>query len=180
MIVKTLKNILSVVFKILTLCSYNFWQGAGFESCSVAFSFFLLSFSFLFPFRFCFVCLFVLLLMFLKYIPSRAKIVFLLINNLNFHRFLQFSFLFYCNIFYKNKTVATCIACVASVSVRFRSKERGRRVKDRAKNGASKRALVSLLARPKPIIPFPGLSLLRNQTDTLATQAMHVATVLFL
>ena len=32
------------------------------------------------------------------------------------------------------------IACVASVSVRFRSKERGTRVKDRVKNGASKRA----------------------------------------
>ena len=32
------------------------------------------------------------------------------------------------------------IACVASVSVRFRSKERGTRVKDRAKNGVSKRA----------------------------------------
>ena len=29
------------------------------------------------------------------------------------------------------------IACVASVSVRFRSKERGTRVKDRGKNGAS-------------------------------------------
>ena len=33
-----------------------------------------------------------------------------------------------------------CVACVASVSVRFRSKERGKRVKDRAKNDASKRA----------------------------------------
>ena len=32
------------------------------------------------------------------------------------------------------------LACVASVSVRFRSKERGTRVKDRAKNGAMKRA----------------------------------------
>ena len=32
------------------------------------------------------------------------------------------------------------IACVASVSVRFRSKERGTRVKVRAKNGPSKRA----------------------------------------
>ena len=32
------------------------------------------------------------------------------------------------------------VACVVSVSVRFRSKERGIRVKDRAKNGASKRA----------------------------------------
>ena len=34
----------------------------------------------------------------------------------------------------------TMLACVASVSVRFRSKERGARVKDRARNGVSKRA----------------------------------------
>ena len=39
--------------------------------------------------------------------------------------------------------------CVASVFVRFWSKERG---------------------RPKPEIPFFGLSLLRNQTETLVTQ----------
>ena len=32
------------------------------------------------------------------------------------------------------------IACVAGVSVRFRSKERGTTVRDRAKNGATKRA----------------------------------------
>ena len=32
-------------------------------------------------------------------------------------------------------------------------------------------ALVSFLAGPKPRIPFLGLSLLRNQTETLATQA---------
>ena len=32
-------------------------------------------------------------------------------------------------------------------------------------------ALVSFLAWPKPKIPFLGLSLLRNQTETLATQA---------
>ena len=32
------------------------------------------------------------------------------------------------------------LACVASVSVWFRSKKRGTRVKDRAKNGARKRA----------------------------------------
>ena len=50
------------------------------------------------------------------------------------------------------------IACVASVSVLFPSK-------DRAKNG------VSFLARPKPRISFLGLSLLRNSTETLATQA---------
>ena len=54
------------------------------------------------------------------------------------------------------------VACVASVSVRFRSKERGTRVKI---------ALVSFLARPKPRIPFLGLSLLRNQAKTLSTQA---------
>ena len=63
------------------------------------------------------------------------------------------------------------LAYVASVSVRFRSKERGTRVKDCAKNGAGKRTLVSFLARPKPRIPFLGLSLHRNQTETLATQA---------
>ena len=54
------------------------------------------------------------------------------------------------------------VACVASVSVRFRSKEQGTRVK---------MALVSFLVRPKPRIPFLGLSLLRNQTKTLSTQA---------
>ena len=86
---------------------------------------------------------------------------------------------------------AMLIACVASVSVRFRSKERGTIVKDCAKNGVSKRAgsgwgrkegnaspppfhflaRVSFLARFKPRILFLGLSLLRNQTKTLATQA---------
>ena len=37
-------------------------------------------------------------------------------------------------------------------------------------------ALVSFLALPKPRIPFLGLSLLRNQTETLATQASHLQT----
>ena len=41
------------------------------------------------------------------------------------------------------------VACVASVSVRFRSKERGTRAKNCAKNG----------------------SLIRNQVEELATQA---------
>ena len=97
--VKTLKNSLWVVFKTLTLCSYNFWQGARFESCSVAFLFSFCLSLFLFRFGFCFVYLFVFLLLFVKYIPSRAKIVYLWINNLNFYRYLQF---------YTNKTVATC------------------------------------------------------------------------
>ena len=93
------------------------------------------------------------------------------------------------------------LACVASVSVRFRRKELGTRVKDRAKNGASKRGgrgwgrkvrklgfqnpRVCLQAFPSFPPPFSrfssrsisraaktGLSLLRNQTETLATQAM--------
>ena len=54
----------------------------GFESCSL-------------PFLFSFCLSLVLLLLFVKYIPSRAKIVYLWINNLNFYRFLQFSLLFF-------------------------------------------------------------------------------------
>ena len=47
------------------------------------------------------------------------------------------------------------------------------RVKDCAKNGTLFyfAALISFLPQPKPKIPFLGLSLLRNQTETLATQA---------
>ena len=45
----------------------------------------------------------------------------------------------------KRRKEIVSVACVASVSVRF--------------------------ARPKPRIPFLGLTLLRNQTETLATQA---------
>ena len=67
------------------------------------------------------------------------------------------------------------LACVASVSVRFRGKERGTRVKDRAKSGARESlfhflALVSFLARSKPKVPFLGISF---QTETLATQAIN-------
>ena len=39
---------------------------------------------------------------------------------------------------YENSVTDIKIACLTSVSVRFRSKERGTRVKDRAKIGASK------------------------------------------
>ena len=54
------------------------------------------------------------------------------------------------------------------------TKEGERESENRAKIGASKRALVLFLARPKPRILFLGLSLLRNQTETLATQAILV------
>ena len=51
------------------------------------------------------------------------------------------------------------IACVASVSVRFRSKERGTRVKDGAKNGASKWVWHSFhfsrAAKPENPVPRP-------------------------
>ena len=43
------------------------------------------------------------------------------------------------------------------------------KVKERG--GGGKEAMVSSLARSKPKIPFLGLSLLRNLTETLATQA---------
>ena len=76
--------------------------------------------------------------------------------------------------------------------MRFRSKEQGTRVKDRAKNGTSKRAErgwgrnpnpnLSFLPLPLPPLSFfgshfissaakTGLSLLRSQMETLATQA---------
>ena len=78
-----------------------------FESCSVPFRFFLLSFRVFVSF--CLLIWFVVNCFFIYiYTPSRAKIVYLWINNLNFYRFLQFKFLFYCNIFYKTKTKATC------------------------------------------------------------------------
>ena len=40
-------------------------------------------------------------------------------------------------------------------------------------------ALVSFLARPKPRIPFLGLSLFRKQTETLATQANYILADIF-
>ena len=46
------------------------------------------------------------------------------------------------------------VACVASVSVLFRSKERGARVKDRAKNGASKRG-GGWQERKETFLPLP-------------------------
>ena len=52
------------------------------------------------------------------------------------------------------------LACVASVFLRFRSKKRRTRVKNRAEYGAAKTKNLVL-----------GPSLLRNQTETLATRA---------
>ena len=57
----------------------------------------------------------------------------------------------------------------SNCSLWFQSKEQGTRVKDRAKNGT----LVPFFMWPKPKIPFVGLSLLRNRTETLATQGKH-------
>ena len=54
--------------------------------------------------------------------------------------------------------------------MRFRSKERATSVRDGAKNGAFFGSrLISRAIKPK--IPFHGLFLLRNQTETFATQA---------
>ena len=65
------------------------------------------------------------------------------------------------------------VACIASVSVRFRSKERGTRVKDHAKNGASKRARCGGEERKETLadksLDFEnrplGLSYLSSRTD---------------
>jgi len=62
------------------------------------------------------------------------------------------------------------LACVASVSVQFRSKEQGKRVKM-----AQAKALFSFLTWPKPRIPFLSHSLLQNQTESLAMQAREVS-----
>ena len=69
------------------------------------------------------------------------------------------------------------IACIASVSVRFRSKERGRKSNTTRKIAQVTLtipllpqfhflALVPFLVPPKPKVSFLGLSLLRNQTET--------------
>ena len=60
-----------------------------------------------------------------------------------------------------------------------RNKERGTRVKERAKNGASKIALSFFGSRfisraAKTTNPFLGPSLLRNQTETLSMQANNL------
>ena len=90
------------------------------------------------------------------------------------------------------------MACAASVSVQFWSKERGTRIEDRAKNGASKRAgkwwgrKEGNFPSPSPLfhlldlVPFFARTnrkmfllvvpcfffLLRNHTETIATQGI--------
>ena len=110
--------------------------------------------------------------------------IFVLFLCLLLHRLVRISLPFYD---FLQVIIVLILACVASVTVRFappppRNKEGGTRVKDRAKNGASKRALVSFLARPKPRILFLGLSLLRNHRHGLADilYALHAYSSSFL
>ena len=67
------------------------------------------------------------------------------------------------------------LACVASVSVRFRSKERGTRVKDCAKNGSCFISRVAKTENPVLRSFFPP-----KPTKTLATQAKTACKVLIL
>ena len=67
----------------------------------------------------------------------------------------------------KENGVHFCVACVASVSMRFRSKERGTRVKDRVKNDETKRAgrgwgRKVILPFPLPLLSFFWLSISRT------------------
>ena len=68
--------------------------------------------------------------------------------------------------------ISVNLACVAIVSVRFRSKERATRVKDRAKNGASKRAgrgwAIGLdpLPLPSPLFHFFGSRFISRAAET--------------
>ena len=64
------------------------------------------------------------------------------------------------------------VACAVSVSARFRSKERGTRVKmAQVKVSFFGARFISRAAKAENS-DFLGLSLLRNQTETLATQAI--------
>ena len=63
----------------------------------------------------------------------------------------------------KRLSATSDVVCLASVSVWFESNQRGRRIHFLA--------LVSFFALSKPKMPFLGLSLHRNQTETLTTQA---------
>ena len=95
-------------------------------------------------------------------------------------------------LIFTTKVLHLILACVASVSLRFRSKEREMRVKDRMKNGASKRAgkgwerkvrfpsfpfpsplfhclaLGPFLARPKPKISFNFVLKVRARNSEMA------------
>ena len=70
------------------------------------------------------------------------------------------------------QAISPDLTCVASISVRFWSKERGTRVKDRAKNGANKREGRGWGRKVKNP-PVSRSSLLRNPTETLATQVSY-------
>ena len=71
----------------------------------------------------------------------------------------------------RSHTVMCTKACVASVSVRFGSKERGTRVKDRAKNGAFFDSR-SISCAVKAENPVPRSFFAPKLNGTLATQAM--------
>ena len=72
----------------------------------------------------------------------------------------------------------TCFCCCSLRSQRFRAVlEQRTRNESQTPRHFHFLDLVSFLVRPKPRIPFLGLFLLRNQTETLATQAIVVVVV---
>ena len=111
-----------------------------------------------------------------RYIGSIARSALVSSNSIAFTR-LDFP-----SPLYRVRLCSLRFACVTSVCVRFRSKEQGTRVKDRAKNGASKKPGGSELSfhfsrgqnRKSRCLSFLGLSLLRNTTGN-ACYAVYLA-----
>ena len=73
----------------------------------------------------------------------------------------------------EDSLVVRALACLASVSVWFRSEQRGARVKDRTKNGVLFFALVSFLALSKRKMPFHCLSRSETKRKRRGAQAMR-------
>ena len=80
----------------------------------------------------------------------------------------------------RQRTTLPIVPCGSSPVVRlYLGKTEAPEEEAVSRSTARKVALVPFFARPKPKIPFLGLTLLRNQTETLSTQEIKVCIVLF-
>ena len=80
----------------------------------------------------------------------------------------------------RQRTTLPIVPCGSSPVVRlYLGKTEAPKEAAVSRSTARKVALVPFFARPKPKIPFLGLTLLRNQTETLSTQEIKVCILLF-